>query len=60
MANSYYYMTYGGFKKPVIKEQNDIKYTQKDAVQFTKDWNEVTERLRNSGVDLSRILLVGK
>jgi hypothetical protein len=53
-------MMYGSFKPPKIKTTEDVKYTAKEVERITREWNEVTERLRNSGADLSRILLVGK
>ena len=59
MANNYWNMMYGSFK-PKIKTEDEIKYTAKEVNRITREWNEVTERLRNSGADLSRILLVGK
>lgn len=60
MANSYYLQTYGSFKPPKIKTTEDVKYTAKEVERITREWNKAVERLKNSGADLSQILLMGK
>lgn len=47
MANSYWNMMYGSFRPPKMNLDDDVKYTQKEAERITKEWNAVTERLRN-------------
>lgn len=60
MGNNYWNMMYGSFKPPKIKTTEDVKYTAKEVERITREWNTATERLRNSGVDLSQIVLMGK
>lgn len=59
MANNYWNMMYGSFK-PKIKTTEDVKYTAKEVERITREWNKAVERLKSSGADLSRILLIGK
>lgn len=58
MANNYWNMMYGSFK--TSKPTESVKYVTGGTKQFAKDWNKAVERLKGSGADLSKILLVGK
>lgn len=58
MANNYWNMMYGNFKQS--KPNVSAKYVTGGSKQFAKDWNTAVERLKGSGVDLSRILITGK
>lgn len=61
MANSYVAMTYGIFRKQTEQDKKTekvSKFCPYIVDEFREDWNRACERLRNSGADLSKILIV--
>ena len=57
--NSYYVQTYGAF----IKEHEDKVRNELGEgylTDYTKKWNAAVTRLIESGVDLSKIVIVGR
>lgn len=61
MANSYVAMTYGIFRKQTEQDKKTekvSKFCPYIVDEFREDWNRACDRLRNSGADLSKILIV--
>ena len=56
MANSYYLRTYGEFAKKEESVLDENRYRNKYAAK----WEEAVKRLKESGVDLSRIRITAK
>lgn len=56
MANSYYGQTYGHFRP--IQGAEALHGQEKEV--FAIDWNAAVNRLKDSGVDLTKIRLVIK
>lgn len=56
MASSYYLRTYGEFVKKEQSVLDEGRYRNK----YAKKWYEAVNRLKESGVDLSKIRLVEK
>ena len=57
--NSYYVQTYGAFiKEHEDKVRNELG--EEYLTDYTKKWNAAVTRLIESGVDLSKIVIVGR
>ena len=56
MANSYYVRTYGQF----IKDKQSDDCENRFLNEYARKWNEAVKRLKESGVDLTKIRIVTK
>ena len=56
MGNSYYIRTYGEF----VKQEQKVVEENRFLNEYARKWNEAVKRLKESGVDLTKIRIVTK